>query len=166
MKERYELPGEPPCPVIRRGGQADVEFIRSVAEQVFSHLGDYGRILPGWLAHEGVVTHVAELDGRAIGYTMLGFYPVARNEYVADLLAIAVAPGAQGRGIGKQLLEHALIEARAARRRLPVRELRLSVADSNMRARKLFAQFGFRLMDGDHGLYDGGQVALHMCRKL
>ena len=165
MKERFDLPGGP-RPIIRRGGLHDIDFVRSVAEQVFSHLGDYGRILPGWLAHEGVVTHIAELDGRAIGYTMLGFYPVARHEYVADLLAIAIAPGAQGRGVGKQLLEHAVAEARAAKRRLPVRELRLSVADSNTRARKLFAQFSFKMMDGDRGRYDGGQVALHMFRKL
>ena len=164
MKETSILPGE--RAKIRRGGAADVEFIRSVAERVFSHFGDYGRILPGWLLHEGVLTHVAELDDRPLGYTMLGFYPVTRGEYVADLLAIAVAPAHQGAGIGRQLLEHAIAQARAARRRLPIREMRLSVADSNARARRLFVQLGFRLMQGDHGLYDGGQIALHMSRKL
>src|SRR5581483_4461116 len=122
--------------------------------------------LPGWLLHEGVLTHLAELDDRPLGYTMLGFYPVTRGEYVADLLAIAVAPAHQGAGLGRQLLEHAIAQARAARRRLPIREMRLSVADSNARARRLFVQLGFRLMQGDHGLYDGGQIALHMSRKL
>jgi ribosomal protein S18 acetylase RimI-like enzyme len=164
MKERLREPALHPH--IRRGGGGDVEFIRTVAEQVFSHLGDYGRILPGWLLHDGVVTYIAEIDEQPIGYTMLGFYPVARGEFVADLLAIAIGPDAQGRGVGKKLLAHAIAEARAARRRLPVRELRLSVADSNLRARRLFEQFGFKLMDGDHGVYDGGQVALHMSRKL
>ncbi len=165
MKEPREPP--PSLPVaIRRGGADDVELVRTVAEQVFSYLGDYGRILPAWLVHDGVLTWIAELGDRPVGYTMLGFYPVKRGEYVADLLAIAVAPPAQGRGIGKQLLEHAVAQARAAKKRLPLKELRLSVADTNARARRLFVQFGFRLMDGDHGLYDGGQIALHMSRKL
>jgi ribosomal protein S18 acetylase RimI-like enzyme len=165
MKETFQLPAGM-RPKIRRGGPADVDFIRAVAERVFSHFGDYGRILPGWLLHEGVLTHVAELDDRPLGYTMLGFYPVTRGEYVADLLAIAVAPADQGAGVGRQLLEHAIAQARAARRRLPIREMRLSVADSNARARRLFVQLGFRLMQGDHGLYDGGQIALHMSRKV
>lgn len=160
------LPTVQAAPLIRRGGEADTDFVRAIAERVFRHLGDYGRILPGWLANDGVVTHIAELDERPLGYTMLGFYPVARGDYVADLLAIAVAPSEQGRGIGRLLLEHAIAHARTARRRLPVRELRLSVADSNARARRLFVRHGFRLLPGDHGLYDGGQIALHMTRKL
>lgn len=167
MKERWSPP--PPQARIRRGGAGDAAFVRSVAEIVFAELGDYGRILPTWLVHEGVLTHVAELGGEPVGYTMLGFYaaaPPRQQEYVADLLAIAVAPPAQGRGIGKQLLAHAVAQAAQARRRLPVTELRLSVAEPNDRARALFTQFGFRFLDGEHGRYDGGQRALHMARLL
>jgi ribosomal protein S18 acetylase RimI-like enzyme len=176
MKEAVELP--PPLR-IRRGGVGDVDFVRRVAVDVFSHFGDYGRILPGWLLHEGVLTHIAEEElaeaqtptqtidrARPVGYTMLGFYPVPREEFVADLLAIAVAPYAQGRGVGKRLLEHAIRHVQAAKRRLQLREMRLSVADSNDRARALFSQFGFEVVEGDHGWYDGGQLALHMVRRL
>jgi ribosomal protein S18 acetylase RimI-like enzyme len=163
MKETKELPS---TLRIRRGGTADVEFVRAVAVDVFGYLGDYGRILPTWLLHDGVMTHIAEDGGRAVGYTMLGFYPIPKDEFVADLLAIAVAPAAQGRGVGKRLLEHAIQQVQSARRRLPIRELRLSVADSNARARKMFESFGFTLLDGDHGYYDGGQLALHMTRKI
>src|SRR5262245_37159604 len=166
MKERW-----PDASIeIRRGGAADVDFVRSVAETVFGYLGDYGRILPTWLLHEGVLTHIAEERGVRVGYTMIGFYEAAdgarRGEraFVADLLAIAVAPPAQGRGIGKKLLQHAIAQARAARRRMPIIELRLSVAEPNTRARKLFEKFGFALVPGEHGLYDGGQRALHMAR--
>jgi ribosomal protein S18 acetylase RimI-like enzyme len=158
---------------IRRGGPADAPLVRAIAEQVFAHFGDYGRILPTWLLHEGVITHIAEEGERAVGYTMLGFYPIALVDggaagegLVADLLAIAVAPEAQGRGVGKRLLQHAIDHVRAARRRLTIRELRLSVADTNTRARRLFTRYGFELVDGEHGFYDGGQVALHMARKL
>jgi ribosomal protein S18 acetylase RimI-like enzyme len=163
VKESKELPSPYR---IRRGGPADVEFVRSVAVDVFSHFGDYGRILPTWLLHDGVLTHIAEDGERPVGYTMLGFYPIPKDEFVADLLAIAVAPYAQGRGVGRRLLEHAIAQVHAAQRRLPLRELRLSVADSNERARKLFNRFGFTLLQGDHGFYDGGQLALHMTRRV
>jgi len=163
MKESKHLPGEFH---IRRGGSADVAFVRTVAEQVFSHFGDYGRILPTWLLHDGVLTHVAEDDGHPVGYTMLGFYPIPNDEFVADLLAIAVSPDAQGQGVGRRLLEHAIAQAHAAQRRLPLHELRLSVADTNLRARRLFHQFSFKHVHGDHGFYDGGQLALHLSRKL
>lgn len=166
MKERWSAPR----PLrIRRGGSADAPFVRTVAEQVFAELGDYGRILPTWLVHEGVLTHVAEEDGVAVGYTMLGFYsagPPRPDEYVADLLAIAVAPSAQGHGIGKQLLAHAIEQATQAKKRMPVVELRLSVAEPNGRARRLFLQHGFDFVEGEHGRYDGGQRALHMARKI
>src|SRR5215813_11708442 len=165
MKERWH---EPMAIVrIRRGSSADAGFVREVAEQVFAELGDYGRILPTWLVHEGVLTHIAEEEGVPVGYTMLGFYtagPSRPNEYVADLLAIAVSPRAQGRGIGKQLLEHAVAQASLARRRMAVVELRLSVAEPNVRARRLFEQYGFAFVEGEHGRYDGGQRALHMAR--
>jgi ribosomal protein S18 acetylase RimI-like enzyme len=154
---------------IRRGGAADAAFVREVATQVFAHFGDYGRILPSWLLHDGVLTHIAEEGGASLGYTMLGFYPVAPSAsgaLVADLLAIAVAPAAQGRGVGKRLLEHAIAHVRSAQRRLAIKELRLSVADTNQRARRLFAQYGFRLVEGEHGFYDGGQVALHLARTI
>jgi [ribosomal protein S18]-alanine N-acetyltransferase len=164
---------EKPFPIealrIRRATAADSNFVREVAVGVFHHLGDYGRILPTWLLHEGVLTHIAEEAGRPLGYTMLGFYPVGSggsSGLVADLLAIAVSPRAQGRGIGKKLLQHAIEHVRDAQKRLPVREIKLSVADSNARARRMFAQFGFVVVPGEHGYYDGGQVALHMARTV
>lgn len=163
MREAHDLPS----PVrIRRANAGDLGFVRQVATAVFSHLGDYGRILPTWLLHDGVITHLAERGEVPVGYTMLGFYPIPRDQFVADLLAIAVAPAAQGRGAGRQLLGHALDHVRAAQRRLPLRELRLSVAETNARARGLFVGQGFRVIAGDHGFYDGGQLALHMTRRV
>jgi ribosomal protein S18 acetylase RimI-like enzyme len=142
--------------------------VRRVAEEVFSDFGDYGHILPDWLVHDGVLTFVAEEDAQPIGFTMIGFYRVdeATLSYAADLLAIAVAPEAQSKGVGRRLLEHAVATSRAARKKLPVRELRLSVADTNARARKLFVAAGFVDVPGEHGRYDGGQRALHMTRPL
>ena len=164
MREKQNLPLR-----IRRANSADSSFVREVAIDVFQHLGDYGRILPTWLLHDGVLTHIAEEAGVAVGYTMLGFYPIGTagsSGLVADLLAIAVSPRAQGRGVGKKLLQHAIEHVRDAQRRLPVREIKLSVADNNTRARKMFSELGFIIVPGEHGYYDGGQVALHMARVV
>jgi len=164
MREKRELPAPPLG--FRLGAAADSRFCGELGARVFGHLGDYARILPGWLLHEGVITHIAEEGQRAVGLTMLGFYPVDKSRFVADLLAIAVVPDAQNRGLGKKLLVHAIEEVRAARRRLKVAALRLSVAEDNPRARHLFAAAGFTLQAGDTGRYDGGQTALHMLLRL
>lgn len=150
--------------MIRPGRTSDHRFVGEVAIEVFSHLGDYGRIIPEWLSHEGVLLFILEEEGAPLGFTMLGFYrlPGAQVTYAADLLAIALKPAAQGRGLGRRLLQHAITTARAARSRLPVRELRLSVAEPNARARRLFAGAGFFEETGNHGTYDGGQKVLHM----
>lgn len=155
---------------IRAATPADLAFVRALAAREFAAFGDYGRIVDEWLAHDGLLTFVADGDGGPVGFTMVGFYRLEEattpQPYAADLLAIAVSPSVQRRGVGRALLEHAVATARAARRRLPVRELRLSVADTNTRARRMFAAAGFVEEPGDHGLYDGGQRALHMVRVL
>jgi ribosomal protein S18 acetylase RimI-like enzyme len=161
---------------VRAARPADLEFVRLLGAQVFAHFGDYGTIIPEWLTHEGLQTFIADDESERAGFTMIGFYripdePGSGNAppmpaYAADLLAIAVAPTAQRRGVGRALLEHAIATARAARRRLPVRELRLSVAETNLRARRMFAAAGFVEVPGEHGHYDRGQRALHMKRVL
>jgi ribosomal protein S18 acetylase RimI-like enzyme len=153
---------------IRPAIPSDFTFIRRLAVRVFSYLGDYGRIIPDWLAHDGVLSFVVEEGGRSAGFSMIGYYRIEGDArgYAADLLAIAVSPEAQHQGLGRRLLEHAIATARTSRRRLPVRELRLSVAEPNQRARRLFASAGFVDVPGDHGVYEGGQRALHMRLKF
>ena len=161
MRRGQTIPGS--RPLLRPGGPADFEFIRRLSVSVFSHLGDYDRIIPAWLDHDGVISFILEDEGAPAGFFMLGYYKIPyANAYAADLLAIAVAPEAQGRGFGKLLLAEAVATARSARRRLPVRELRLTVAEPNARARNLFRATGFADVAGDHGHYDGGQRALLM----
>jgi ribosomal protein S18 acetylase RimI-like enzyme len=137
---------------------------------VYADFGDYGTILPGWIHHPGVLTFIDEDDaGARRGFILLGFYEpddVLRGTYVADLLAIAVVPEHQGQGVGQRLLEYAVDLAHLAGQRVPVPEIRLTVADSNVRAQRLFRRCGFDVLDARHGAYDGGQVAIRMHRKL
>ncbi len=151
--------------IVRPARPSDESFIGELAGQVFSVFGNYQPLLPKWFKAPGIVTYISELDQGRTGYLMLGFFRDARA-LVGDVLAIAVAPEYQGRGIGRMLLEHAIAACERASEHSPVRAIRLSVADSNARARHLFASCGFALVPGDFGSYEGGQEALHMERPI
>lgn len=141
---------------------------------MYRDLGDYSAILPTWLEHPGVLAYLDEIDderGEAVvrGFILVGFYEPASGplgSYFADLLAIAVAPEYQRRGVGTRLLDYAVHLARAASRGTPVLEIRLTVADSNVAGMSLFTKSGFRVLDENHGSYDGGQRAIRMARRL
>jgi ribosomal protein S18 acetylase RimI-like enzyme len=159
--------------VIRRASVADHTWIAAVAAEVYGDLGDYGTIIRSWLGHPGVLTYLDEMrDGptaRARGFTLLGFYEPPGAEAgssIADLLAIAVDRPFQRSGIGSRLLEHAIHLAGLSRQGSYIDEIRLTVADSNQVGQRFFASFGFRVLDENHGHYDGGQRAIRMGRRI
>jgi ribosomal protein S18 acetylase RimI-like enzyme len=103
---------------------------------------------------EGVI--VAEVEGEVAGYVALG-HPtgLASNRHVLSVRGLAVAPGFQGRGLGRALLRAAVEEAR----RRGARRLTLRVLGSNSAARALYESSGFTvegvqrgefLLDGDY----------------
>lgn len=157
--------------MIRRAVPDDHAWIRDTSSQVYADFGDYGTIIPAWMAHPGVLTFLEcdDESGERRGFILVGFYEppdVKRGDYVADLLAIAVAPQHQRSGIGGRLLEFAVDLAQQAGRRVPVPELRLTVAHTNLPAQRLFQKNGFVVLDANHGNYDGGQRAIRMRRWL
>lgn len=157
--------------MIRASAPEDADWIRDVAAAVYRPLGDYGVIIPSWMAHPGVLTFVEVADDtrERRGFILIGFYAptdLARGHLVADLLAIAVEDAHQRRGVGKALLGYAVDLARMAGSRVPVPEIRLTVADTNHGARRLFESFAFEVLDENHGAYDGGQRAIRMRHRL
>jgi ribosomal protein S18 acetylase RimI-like enzyme len=155
--------GPEPRGRVRPGEERDEEAVQRITEQVFTVFGEYSW-LPGYLGHPGVWTYVHETGGRVDGFAMLGILD-AREEpgdRIGDLLAIAVCPGRQDRGIGRALLARIVEKARALTDSLGLVELRLTVAEPNDRARHLFETFGFEAVDGDHGRYERGQRALRL----
>jgi ribosomal protein S18 acetylase RimI-like enzyme len=99
---------------------------------------------------------------------MLGFYMETPNpsaEVVADLLALAVLPAFQRRGIGGKLLTHVIEVAERVAPSSRIAALRLTVAETNVAAQRLYARAGFRVVDGS-ATYDRGQRALRMARPL
>jgi ribosomal protein S18 acetylase RimI-like enzyme len=84
---------------------------------------------------------------------------------VADLLALAVLPAHQSKGIGTKLLLHVIEVAERVAPQSRITSLRLTVAETNTGAQRLYARNGFRVVDGS-ATYDRGQRALRMARTL
>jgi ribosomal-protein-alanine N-acetyltransferase len=101
--------------------------------------------------------YLVALDGaEVVGYAGLCDYP---DE--AFVQTIAVARDAQGRGIGRQLLQALLDEAARRRQRRVV----LEVSADNARAIELYERFGFRRTGIRRGYYQpSGTDALVMTR--
>lgn len=91
----------------------------------------------------------------------LGYVDVAVNGRDADLMTIAVAADAQGRGIGAGMLDAALAHARQA----GAHHLLLEVRADNP-ARTLYASRGFAVLDVRRGYYGEGIDAVVMRRML
>ncbi len=92
----------------------------------------------------------AEADGQLLGTVTLQLPPhagqVVRGPDEAEVRALAVAPGAQGRGVGRALLR-AVIDRAAG---LGIRQLVLSTQSGMDAARHLYTSVGFgRLPDRD-----------------
>jgi ribosomal protein S18 acetylase RimI-like enzyme len=157
--------------MIRRGGEADHPWIVEEGTYAYADLGDYRRILPSWLSQPGVLVFVEEevASRTRRGFAMLGFY-LEPNEHgesrpVADLLALAVAPPFQRRGVGKLLLQHIIATTWRVAEHSKVGELRLTVAGDNLIAQRMYERAGFAVVPST-GTYERGQLAVRMIRPL
>ncbi|MGH9324754.1 MAG: GNAT family N-acetyltransferase [Vicinamibacteria bacterium] len=160
-------PGAPAAAtvIVRTAGAADLEFIRVLCRQLFLEFGSYDRYVEDWFGEKIVSTGIAEADSARAGFFMLAIHPpaVETDPAVGELLAIAVLPELQSKGIGLALLDRALALARESPRE--VHEVRLSVAEGNARAQRMFARRGFRVGSAA-GIYPAGQRALFMTKVL
>ncbi len=140
---RTALPGE--LPVI---GELRVSAYR--AGGFLSPASSYAATLHG-LGADGAGDVLAAVDGGAVvGTVMLQYWPeageVVRGPGEAEIRALAVAPHAHGRGIGRALV--AAVTERATAR--GVRHLLLFTMPEMLAAQHLYAQAGFaRLPDRD-----------------
>lgn len=159
--------------MIRRAEVADHPWIIATGAEAYQDLGDYTRILPSWLEQPGVLAWIDhDMQGRGRGFAMLGFYMedpsgtgAGPSHVVADLLALAVLPNQQRRGIGQKLLTHVIDVAERVAPSSRIHALRLTVSETNTGAQRMYARAGFRVVDGS-ATYDRGQRALRMARPL
>ena len=158
--------------MIRRAEVQDHPWIVATGAEAYADLGDYTRILPSWLEQPGVLAWIDhDMHGRGRGFAMLGFYTEesatagAPQQVIADLLALAVLPAHQKKGIGSKLLEHVIEVAERVAPASHISQLRLTVAEHNVGAQRLYARTGFHVVEGG-ATYDRGQRALRMVRPL
>jgi ribosomal-protein-alanine N-acetyltransferase len=94
-------------------------------------------------------------DGIIAGYAGLDL-----GGEVADVMTMAVAPAAQGRGVGRRLLDELVARAEAD----GAAYLMLEVRDDNAAARNLYETSGFELMTTRRRYYQPGDVDAHVMR--
>ena len=151
--------------VFRPAQGADSSFLSDLAREAFGRYGDYAPVVADWAADPWGEVTIAEQDGTRVGAAFLLFLRPSEtpDTPVADLIALAVAAPFRGRGLGAVLLGNVVERARAVARRRGVATLRLTVAESNVSARRMFEKAGFRYDRADvAGSYPEGQKALHM----
>lgn len=128
----------------------DVEAATALAAQVFASGAEepdfaaelHRKFARAWVALEG-----EQLLGYALGWLVLD---------EAELMSIAVAPEARGRGVARVLLRRFLDEVA----REGAHSVVLEVRASNAAARALYAKFGFALLDTRRAYYADGEDAL------
>ncbi len=147
---------------LRKATPHDLPLIAELSGQVFSAYGPYDEIIAGWASSPHVITVVVELKGQSRGFGMLNPIPRAQHEAKGELLAIAISPHYQRRGIGKRLLEH--MEGLA--QNLGIEEMVIHTATINKAAHRFFMKNGFIKRGLVDCYYPMGQEALEMSKKL
>jgi [ribosomal protein S18]-alanine N-acetyltransferase len=141
------------------GGLADLPAVHAVMETAFD--GRFGEAwtLPqcaGLLPMPGVWLTLARSGGALLGFSLSR---IVADE--AELLLLAVSPGAQRRGVGKTLLQ--AFESEAAER--GARRLHLEVRDGNG-AINLYRNSGFTLVGRRRRYYNGKDGQLYDALSL
>lgn len=154
--------------------EGDRAFVAELSREVFDVFGDYENSLPQYLDHPAVLTVVAEVRNQPQGFIMLTLLedPQHRGKnahpgparLISEVLAIAVEPPSQRKGLGRRLIKQAL--AILQRHPHPVDSLQLNVAHTNRQALAFFQRQGFSVLRQDDGLYPRGQRSIRMIRPL
>ncbi len=110
-------------------------------------------------------SHVCQLLCDANG-RVLGYFVVLPGYEEMHLLNLTVAPGEQGKGLGRSLLETLVRTCRS----WAARQLWLEVRPSNQRAMRVYERFGFEAKGVRRGYYPSAlgkrEDAIVMCLKI
>jgi ribosomal protein S18 acetylase RimI-like enzyme len=142
---------------------SDLKFVIRLSGRVFDIYGPYRSIISQWIESGMAIIIVAFEDKKPVGFAMIGpFSNESHRQQRAELLAIAVQPEKQHRGIGQRLIEE--VEAKAAE--LKLKKVILHTATDNLPARKLFLRNGYASWGIEKTFYPAGQDALVMSKDI
>jgi len=148
---------------IREARFSDKGFIGRLSGKVFEMYGPYEEMVIGWFESGVTATLIALMDGKPVGFAMVGYLLDAHGAGVTcELLAIAVEPEKERMGVGQRLMEET--EKRAAKR--GEERLFLHTALENIGAQKLFVANGFQTGGIKMNFYPAGQDALAMYKEI
>lgn len=102
--------------------------------------------------------YVAEVEGAEV----LGYAGLDHGSDVADVMTIAVAPSARGRGLGRRLLDELETRARAGR----AASVMLEVRADNAAAIGLYDRAGYTVVSTRRRYYQPGDVDALVMRKI
>lgn len=137
----------------------DVEAVAALETELFPHDAWSAEQVWGELAHvpDSRWYAVEEDDAGIAGYVGLMAVPPE-----ADVQTVAVAPRAQGTGLGRRLLDALLVEAE----RRGCTQVFLEVHDDNEPALRLYERAGFEQQGRRRDYYGPGLHALILRRRL
>lgn len=141
-------------PEIRRGTPADLGVLLRIEEEAFE---------PGRRASRASLVRSLRSTRQSVwlmgddAAMVLWHHPHALRIY-----GIAVRPGAQGRGLGVALLEHALVVAR----RQGARRIMLEAAADRPRLLAWYEQHGYRRERMRPDFYGPDRAAVRLTRRL
>ncbi len=146
---------------VRRFRRDDLDGVLAVENSVFSHEAmpgptfvQFGDIYPN--------TFVVAAEGDDIlGYALIS--PTGADPDKGLVIAVGVKKDAQGKGVGRALMEQVLAEAKA----LGMCEVELTVDPANHPARRLYDHLGFEQVGEVHEHYFGeGEHRLRLRKRL
>jgi ribosomal protein S18 acetylase RimI-like enzyme len=148
---------------VRPARPSDAPFVRVLAKKVFCIYGPYDEILHDWFGLDFTLTLIATIEGRPVGFAMLGMASLTiADTGFSELMAIAVEPEIQKKGLGAFLLRAIEDEAR----KNGVERVYLHTAQDNIPARRLFSKQGYKPDRIKIGFYPNGQDALFMSKEI
>ena len=149
--------------IFRVANESDLEFLIRLSEAVFSEYGKYDEIVPAWFFQPVVMTEIIMDAANPLGFAMLALEkqkPLGPRS--AHLLAIAVSPEHQRRGVGSALIDHMEVIAG----KYGISELRLWTAHDNSQALSFFLKAGYKIIGSEGHYYPKGQSAFTLSKKF
>lgn len=129
----------------------DVAEVAALEQDLFADTPWSAEAFWGELARSDTRRYVVARDGEG---RLLGYAGLLVAGAQGDVQTVAVAPVAQGRGLGAVLLRHLVAAARAA----GCSALMLEVRADNVPAQRLYAGFGFERIAVRRRYYQPGDV--------